>query len=110
METIAKEAELSATNVTQQTPEILADIDNGLTSVAEFVRGPNSSVIDYSTVSKTYYNSCLLYNVCSYNIIIIGCGECCEYYQFTTPLVTGFYFDLQQFTVGDLFNVNSTIQ
>ena len=53
METIAKEAELSATNVTQQTPEILADIDNGLTSVAEFVRGPNSSVIDYSMVSKT---------------------------------------------------------
>ena len=61
METIAKEAELSATNVTQQTPEILADIDNGLTSVAEFVSGPNSSVIDYSTVSKKYYSCLLMY-------------------------------------------------
>ena len=51
METIAKEAELSVTNVTQQTPETLAEIDDGLTSVAEFVSGPNNSVISY-TVSK----------------------------------------------------------
>ena len=60
METIAKEAELSAINATQQTPETLADIDNGLTSVAEFVSGPNSSVIDY-TVSKKYYSYLLMY-------------------------------------------------
>ena len=104
VEMLAREAEQSATNVTQQTTETLTEIDGGLTSVADFVSGPNTSVIT-DTVSKNIV--CLL--PLMYYVCVIGCEECCGHYQFTTPLVTGFCYDLQQFTVGDLLNVNSTI-
>ena len=50
------DAEQSATNVTQQTTETLTEIDGGLTSVADFVSGPNTSIITYS-VSTEYYTS-----------------------------------------------------
>ena len=53
METIAIQAEQSVTDVTQQTTEILTVIDDGLTSVAEFVSGPNSTEIA-EMVSKKY--------------------------------------------------------
>jgi hypothetical protein len=51
--TVAMDAEKSANNVTQQTPETLTVIDNTLTSVADFVNGPNASTIDY-TVRETF--------------------------------------------------------
>ena len=51
MQTLAVQAEESANNPDQQTNEMLSMFDNILSSVADFVSGPNASVID-DVVSK----------------------------------------------------------
>lgn len=51
VQTLAMQAEESAINPDQQTNEMLSMFDNILSSVADFVSGPNASVID-DVVSK----------------------------------------------------------
>ena len=51
MQSLAEQAQQSAEHPSQQTTESLAVFDNALSSVADFVSGPNSSFIN-DTVSN----------------------------------------------------------